>query len=318
MSVTNSSKSRPSAKFHSLSEKLQRTLNASKLANVSGIKVGTAVIACVDGEEVFDEVVYIEEEDDNIYVKYKAILEEDVSRHSSWKNVEPGRAFRTKDSCRVIIKRDGGSFDELEPISRTDVRSNPQWITDMIKKNRPYSLPIFLNQGVFNAIVAQQIENEWVQPSYDLLDSTAKLMEITAKGFILKMGLIGSLPSLANFLLQKSSDVIETIKYDTKKELQKLLHRECTPYTQNHYLFENVSKLRTERLMNEVLSTLTHHCGTGAKMQQEASPDNLQLAVRTIFETNQKKSVDEHMAEEMQNALDGYGCMGRQVSVISD
>ena len=204
------------------------------------------------------------------------------------------------------MERKDGTYDELEPIEWELVHADPHWICELIKQNRPYSLTIFPNPDVFNAIVSDQISKEWSPPTMDLLDFTANLMEATATEFIEGMSLVRSLPFLANYLIEKSSDVVESIKEEMKKQIDMLLRREQRPFTQNDYLRENLSKLRSERLKEEVLSTIRAHCGTGSEMKQ-ICPDDLLSAVNNDFDRNQKMSLDDHLAEEMQNDLNAYG-----------
>ena len=292
---------RPSAEFHVASAKYQTELQSSKLADITGLEVGKKVVAIVNGEEVRDEVAYIHQ--DEVYVK-NSVAQEDCAAHTSWKKGMPGRITLTHNG-RVIIERTDGTYDELEALDRKQVRSDASWIGDLIQQNRPYSLPVFLNQEVFDAIVASQIEKEWRAPTMAFLNVTANLMAKAAAEFVDGLGSIHSLPFLSSYLIEKALEVIDGIKQSTRGELEKLIRREQKPYTQNHSLFETVSRLRSERLMEEVLSTLDAHCGTiGSETIQAPSPDSLNSAVRSVFERNQRKSIDEHMAEDMQNACE--------------
>jgi len=74
------------------------------------------------------------------------------------------------------------------------------------------------------------------------------------------------------------------------------------PYTQNHYLFENVCKLRSQHLKDEVISSLPS--GTS---NVSVNPKSLAAIVENVFTRNQERSNDEHMAEEMQHYLNGCG-----------
>ncbi|KAL7541336.1 hypothetical protein ACHAXR_010826 [Thalassiosira sp. AJA248-18] len=290
---------RPSAEFHLASKKFQEELNCSKLANISSIQVETMIIATVNGKELRDRVCFVDDKRDMIFVK-KNVAKNYVDE--TWKlTKKPGSVF--KSNHIVWLARTDGTFDQLKPIPRKLVRTDPQWISDLIEQNRPYNLPIFLNPDLFDAIVADQIENEWTTPTMKLLEITANLMETASKKFINDITMIKSLPSLTEYLIRKSTEVIESTKADTKIEIQKFILREQTPYTQNHYLFENLSQLRTQRLMDEVLSSVVTHCGSG----NTDSADDITSAIQQIFERNQKRSIDDHMAEEMQNALDSYG-----------
>jgi len=67
-STQNGNKMRPSAEFQLNANSYQTSLNASKLANISEVAVGSKVIV-LDGEcEVRGEVVYINDNDD-VYIK---------------------------------------------------------------------------------------------------------------------------------------------------------------------------------------------------------------------------------------------------------
>jgi hypothetical protein len=58
--------------------------------------------------------------------------------------------------------------------------------------------------------------------------------------------------------------------------------------------------------MNEVLSSITGQYGAGDS-RVEIAPSALVSIVKNIFQRNQERSVQDHMTEEMQNALNSYG-----------
>mmetsp|Transcript_17053 Transcript_17053/g.36039 ORF Transcript_17053/g.36039 Transcript_17053/m.36039 type:complete len:642 (-) Transcript_17053:169-2094(-) len=256
----------PSAEFHLASNKFQGKLSSSKLANISSVNAGTKVIALVKGEEIPGVVQLLD-----------------------------------GDNAAIFC---GATLDKCMKIKTKYVRSDPAWISELIRQNRPYNLPIFLNPSLFDAIVADQIDKEWKNPTMELLNNTAILMETSAETFINGIIMTKSLPSLTHYIVRTSSEIVESIKNDAKEEILKFIERERTPYTQNHYLFENLSKARTGRLMEEVLSSVATHCGSDKK---EDVANDLTTAIQQIFERNQKRSIEDHMAEEMQNALDSYG-----------
>ena len=287
---------RPSAEFHWASNEFQRELSASKLANISTVQVGSNIIAMVDNKEVQDTVCHVIGND--IYIK-KCVTKN--CKHPTWSHMKKGTTF--KHSGIWFAKMDG-TFDELKPISRKLARVDPTWVRELIEKNRPFSLPIFLNPDLFDAIVADKIEDEWKGPTMKLLDSTALLMENASKRFISSMTNIKSLPSLSEYLVSTSSDIVESIKKETAEEISKFINREKTPYTQNQYLFENLAKLRSQSMLDEILSTVNRLADNNNTI-----PDAGALAadITKIVEQNQKRSIDNHMADEMMNALDSYG-----------
>ena len=292
----------PSAKFHEESESFQDSLNSSKLANISAVKVGSKVIVIHDQKEVFGEVMHINETDE-VYLKEivtKNVPLSSVSR-MRFSKTKPGAIFVSTDKrVNLRLGDDNATYDELTPIKRVLVRPNPEWIKNIIRQNRPYELPIFANANVFKAIVADQIKNEWTQPAIDLLDSTSKLMYTAAEDFIKEAKLIASFPVFQSFLSAKASEVVEDLTQEARNRVEEFVEREKVPYTQNHYLFENVCKLRSQRLKDEVISSLPSGTST-------VNPASIAAIVENVFTRNQERSNDEHMAEEMQHYLNGYG-----------
>jgi hypothetical protein len=292
----------PSAKFHEESESFQDILNSSKLANISAVKVGSKVIVIHDQKEVFGEVMHINETDE-VYLK-EIVTTKNVplsSVSSYYSKAKPGAIFVSTDKCVYLrLGDDNDTSDELTPIKRVLVRPNPEWIKNIIRQNRPYELPIFANANVFKAIVADLIKNEWTQPAIDLLDSTSKLMYTAAEDFIKEAKLIASFPVFQSFLSAKASEVVEDLTQEARNRVEEFVEREKVPYTQNHYLFENVCKLRSQRLKDEVISSLPSGTST-------VNPASIAAIVENVFTRNQERSNDEHMAEEMQHYLNGYG-----------
>jgi hypothetical protein len=290
----------PSAKFHEESKSFQDALNSSKLANISKVAVGSKVIVINDQKEVFGKVMHIDEKD-KVYLKEIVTAKTPNTGSAASSKEKPG-AICIVARRGVYLKLDDVTYDELTPIERVLVRPNPEWIKNIIRHNRPYELPIFTSTNVFKAIVADLINNEWTQPTMDLLDSTSKLMDTAAEDFIKEAKLIASFPVFQSFLIAKASEVVEDLTRETRSRIEEFVEREKVPYTQNHYLFENVCKLRSQRLMDEVISSLP----TGTD-NVTVNPASLAATVKNVFTRNQERSNDEHMAEEMQYALSGYG-----------
>ena len=290
----------PSAKFHEESKSFQDALNSSKLANISKVAVGSKVIVINDQKEVFGKVMHIDEKD-KVYLKEIVTAKTPNTGSAASSKEKPG-AICIVARRGVYLKLDDVTYDELTPIERVLVRPNPEWIKNIIRHNRPYELPIFTSTNVFKAIVADLINNEWTQPTMDLLDSTSKLMDTAAEDFIKETKLIAAFPVFQSFLIAKASEVVEDLTRETRSRIEEFVEREKVPYTQNHYLFENVCKLRSQRLMDEVISSLP----TGTD-NVTVNPASLAATVKNVFTRNQERSNDEHMAEEMQYALSGYG-----------
>ena len=233
----------PSAKFHEESKSFQDALNSSKLANISKVAVGSKVIVINDQKEVFGKVMYMDEKD-KVYLKEIVTNTRPLSSTTFSSEKKPGAICLLKRGNDDIVAVVGDTtYNELTPIERVLVRPNPEWIRDIIRQNRPYELPIFTSTNVFKAIVAALINNEWTQPTMDLLDSTSKLMDTAAEDFIKEAKLIASFPVFQCFLIAKASEVVEDLTRETRRRIEEFVEREKVPCTQNHYLFENVCKL---------------------------------------------------------------------------
>lgn len=303
LSHQNSYEMKPSAEFHLASNEFMSKLTSSRLANVSDVAVGVEVIALVDGREVHDEVCYVKE--GHVYLKTQtlAIQIPFSDGHAGFqKTGESGRVFLLSNGD-VGIEREDGTARSLKPIPKNMVRRDPEWIRKLIVDNRPYKLPIFINTEVFEGIVANLIESDWFMPCFELLNFTSGLMETSAEKYVTSISTIDSLPALRQLLSWKSSEVVDKLKKEALVKVNEFVRREQVPYTQNHNLYENISKLRSMRLMDELLQMLGKHDAKGAKVDHSS----VVATVHSVFERNQAKPMDDHMAEEMQHALDGYG-----------
>jgi hypothetical protein len=303
-SLHNDTEMRPSARFLDASAHYQTTLSKSKLANISEVVVGRKAIAYAEDKLTYvhgtvcfiDQIkgkVYLEEQTYEGAVTLQAVIRE--------KKGVPGNIIQYSDN--VYIENPGGNVKQLRAYDIKSTRSDPAWISELIKQNRPYKLPIFINTYVFEAIVADLIEREWKTPTMDLLDCTSKLMEAAAEAFIKELKEVSPFHHLQTYLITKAVEVVDALTRETKSRLMEFVAREKVPYTQNHYLFENVCKLRSQRLMDEVTQALPKDEGRDVNL----NPKTLRSTIKNIFQRNQERSVDDHMAEEMQHALNAYG-----------
>jgi hypothetical protein len=303
-SLNRESGMRPSAQFLDASQQFQDCLNLSKLATVSDVKVGTVVIVPTENI-VRDEVCFIREDGKTVYltnhIACKNVTSSSINRLIKKK---PGNIIQ--HASRVYIEREDYSIDELKAIDRKLAHPDPEWINELIQNNRPYKLPVFINTDVFEAIVADLIEEEWAPPTFKLLDFTAGLMDAAAEAFIKGIKAIESFPMLESLLICKASEIVQSLKNQVRCNVEDFIRREKVPYTQNHYLFENLCKLRSERLMDEVLSSIRGQYGSDDHLV-DINPITLTSTIKNIFQRNQERSVQSHMTEEMQNALNSYG-----------
>jgi hypothetical protein len=291
---------RPSARFLDASTAYQTSLSKSKLANISEVVVGRDAIVSYEGKERQGKVCFIDKGKGKVYLEgftYEGTPGSDVLKE---KKGIPGNIIQ--QSGEVYRETDDGSVQQLCDYDLEKTRSDPAWISELIKHNRPYKLPIFINTYVFEAIVGDLIQREWMEPTMKLLDCTSRLMEAAAESFIKELKEVSAFHHLQTYLITKAAEVVDVLTRETKSRVYEFVEREKVPYTQNHYLFENVCKLRSQRLLDEVSRVLPQ-----GDASITVNPKTLRSTVRNIFQRNQERSVDDHMAEEMQHALNAYG-----------
>jgi GTPase SAR1 family protein len=282
-----SHKRKPSADFLLASNKFMEALNASRLASISEVADGVAVVAFVDGDEIKGKVCYIK--DGKVYLNSSEPCRTDDDAWWSYSDVYDDYA------------------DMLAAIPQSMVRRDPEWIRELIEENRAYGLPIFANTDVFEGIVATLIDEDWTSPSLELLDYASSLMKAAADEYVKGIGEIESLPYFRQFLLIKSSEVVEALKEEARDKVMGFLNRERTPYTQNNDLFENFSKVRSKYLMDDVLNKLSRENGVRLSAGLYVKKSDVEAIVKKAFERDHARSMDDHMAEEIQHALNEYG-----------
>lgn len=113
---------------------------------------------------------------------------------------------------------------------------------------------------------------------------------------------------LTNLFYLNVDTVAEDLIQEARKQVQRHLDVEKIPYTQDPLLFENIAQARNRGLKRELETAL--------KVDQEGVFDTqaIKTIMDSVFERNVTKSVEEHMAEEMEIVLDAYGqCATRRV-----
>jgi len=88
------------------------------------------------------------------------------------------------------------------------------------------------------------------------------------------------------------SVVVEAFK-QAEREVD--LSMESFPYTQNHYLFDSITKMRNVRLKNRILKMV------------EGKTSGIEAIIESAFSNVEKMSMEEHVAQEMQIVLNAYG-----------
>jgi len=90
------------------------------------------------------------------------------------------------------------------------------------------------------------------------------------------------------------------------EEVVRFVRREQTPYTQNHYLNETLNDLRLERLLHSVGEAIDED--NSRSTSSSVARSNLKSIFENMIQQVQRnKSIEDHMEEEMEDALKAYG-----------
>ena len=156
------------------------------------------------------------------------------------------------------------------------------------------------------------MEQDW-RPHCDKLLEEAFAISNESIDLCLDSSNIGRRYQSLRLLVQNRAKLeVQKLYEREKSRLKNYLFDEMDPYTQNHYLFENLSKKRSERLKKELCIALGNAPvlaapGKTVEAIQANTMKQSNTIVEAVFERNQKKSIDEHVAEEMEAVLDAYG-----------
>eukprot|EP00854_Cymbomonas_tetramitiformis_P012088 gene12088-14284_t len=297
----------------------------TKLANIKEIEVGSNVrVSLPDGSEVAGKLVHKFETDDGkpptVVVKPDDLT--DVRMYSKVTNhTNLTRKFMlgecntyTGTSDWYVCTKEGESEDEastvwtgtlanLRTFVHDDVRSSPTWLKERIACNRTDDLPCFLSAVLFNKIVASMVSSDWSPLCKELLQKA----ENTLGGSVQKAAAKG-LPSRYPALrvhLQEQLDLMVAKECDkARTDLDSFLALERHPYTQNHYFFENICKNRNQRLKQQQLRMIESRKADSAG---KIFKSDVLASVTAAFEHNECMSCEDHMAQEMEVALEAYG-----------
>lgn len=167
-------------------------------------------------------------------------------------------------------------------------------LRSMFEKTRCHGLPIFINSFVFDKIITELVNEEWKPLVEELQDSVASLFNEFIE-WVVRTQTPKYQDRLQAWVAKVLSDRVEEVYKDCDSFLKEKVENEISAYTNNHYLFENLIKLRTEPLLQSL---------------KRAQNSNGFVAVSTIeayFAMNQKLGCTEHAARELQTMVSAYG-----------
>jgi hypothetical protein len=242
--------------------------------------------ACVD---------YIHETDDNVdlLLEYKGLKSQTaLEKDDVW-----------SDGNKIYIARSISTFDSLKKIPLDLIRTDPSWLTEKIAENRTDDLACFLNPDIFKNIVEGFVDDDWSPHCQALLDKTrAILLSTLNEAILLKLSAnMDRYPPLKKFLEEQCRAVAEELIQEAHKQVQRHLEIEKHPYTQDRILFENISQARHRGLKRELETALK------LDLQGVYDTQAIKDMMDAVFERSRRKSVEEHMAEEMEIVLEAYG-----------
>jgi GTP-binding protein EngB required for normal cell division len=293
------------SKLHEVCEFFRESIRKSKFSTISSKEKGLNVLVTLNNGEIIEgTVVGITNNESGFYVDY---IDRDTVNRSELllcKGYQRNQLTTSRKQGGLCIANKDGTFDVLKSVDNHRVRRNPAWILPCIKKNRTDDLPIFVNQDVFRGIVVDFINSEWQKPSEQLVTSTQKLLvQATQQTLSNKTTSLEHFPGLHDVLNRRLKDVIEMIASHARDQVMHFIEKERIPYTQDHYLQEILAKLKSEQIFKQLEVALGLHNGLETNMTRES----IKTILDAIVKQNQEKSMDEHMVEDMQHALDAYG-----------
>jgi hypothetical protein len=251
------------SKIESINSKFSKELLGTKLASMATIHVGSNVLISIEGVQ-YKGMVYriLKIGEDTMYCIDPAFASD--TEHFFQKGTgfymgdcSPDQHFVDKSGkCRILRSASDPSRtvysgqkilwikDDYVDFESTNVAiDHSTWLLDYIQKNKTRDLTIFPSTSIFNEIVRDFVSNNWVTLTKQLVDETAQIIGEFVH-WVVHESVPESLPRLRQFLLKQLLSILKTLTEDCRHECRNLLSKEEEPYTQNHYLSENLMKER--------------------------------------------------------------------------
>jgi interferon-induced GTP-binding protein Mx1 len=205
------------------------------------------------------------------------------------------------DGNQIFIARKSNVCDSLKKIALASIRTDPTWLKEKIAENRTDDLACFLNVDIFKNIVEEFIEEDWKPNCQVLLDRMRDILMVTVGESIQRTLTTDRYPSLRELIEHQCRKAADELIGQANKQMHSHLEIEKHPYTQDNELFENISVARHRGLKRELEVAL--------RLEQEGVFDTqaIKSIVDAVFERSEQKTVEDHMAEEMEVVLESYG-----------
>eukprot|EP01040_Poterioochromonas_malhamensis_P015369 gene15369-17195_t len=231
---------------------------------------------------------------------YKPIQNYSLNSLSSLPWVEGSKVHLNDASntpCKILKILGGEKFNYLQylPLTLEEVEvDHSHWILSELLKLRSHQLPVFLSSEVFTSITGHLISTEWKKFATELTRNVFTILERCLQD-TLSSTVVGTTLELQRWFAITLEKIVADIKRRTMDQVFMILDDEANqPYTQNHYLFETISKKRLSKL------TLT--------LKRMATDGKLDLKeVLGLLKANEELSCEDHIAREMELILCAYG-----------
>eukprot|EP00545_Synedropsis_sp_CCMP1620_P004859 CAMPEP_0119011730 /NCGR_PEP_ID=MMETSP1176-20130426/5852_1 /TAXON_ID=265551 /ORGANISM="Synedropsis recta cf, Strain CCMP1620" /LENGTH=777 /DNA_ID=CAMNT_0006964587 /DNA_START=314 /DNA_END=2647 /DNA_ORIENTATION=+ len=300
-------KQQPSAaaKLHDACAAFMQSIREGSLGTIKAVVEGAQVLVTSAKGDVRGEVVhvakdyacvdYVDEKDHTVdvlfdYVGYKA--QETLEEDDVW-----------SDGSKVYIARKNNTFDLLTLIPINRIRTDPSWLQEKISENRTDDLACFLNVDIFKSIVADFIEQDWRPHCSTLINQTSDIVLAAVSGSLLvKSSEVERFPKLHALIQLQSSRAARALLVKAEKQVEAHLMMEEHPYTQDQVLFESIAAARHRSLKREMEVAL--------RLDQEGAVYDtaaIKAIMEGVFDRNRRKSVEQHLAEDMEIVLESYG-----------
>lgn len=158
-----------------------------------------------------------------------------------------------------------------------------------------------LQGEIFRTLVYQFIEEDWSIPCIDMVETITEILKTSASELVEKETTIASFPRLKRLVPSLVAREIDDSMKEARKEVERVVKREQIPYTQREAAFQHLQSLQKNRIMN---STSGAFKGYNSTMNVSTAKQCLETA---ILKDLKEKSVEECMAEELEERLSAYG-----------
>lgn len=287
-------------------------MRKGRLYNTGKIVTGSKVFISYKGEEFYGKVIAIDEKENYFFdiesrpgvsLKHESdFVRRNVDARSV--NHPVGKMFTEGNHTYVTLFKPPTleKVDLIKAVPKSEIQMelDREPLRRTIRLNRSFGVPVFASNEVFEKLVGMYLEEDWAEPCLKLVENVAVIMEETVKEVLDHEPLLKSSERFKALLDERISHEINVLKKQALEEVLNFVRREKVPYTQNHYLNETLAKRRNDRFLQLVCSALE-------SVKGEMSKTEIQTLLHDLTSRMEMKSIEQHMEEDMEDALRAYG-----------